>query len=145
MAGQTFSGSARTTADAGSIWAQLDDAATWEGISGVDEVFDEVRDSLGHLNGFRFYSTAMGQRYTGTASPGPRTEGESLSWNIETPDLRGSITVTLSTEGDETAVDVSLAAEPVSMMARMGFPLIASAIGNGFQHSVDRFVEQFGI
>lgn len=142
MPGQTFSGSARTKARADSIWKQLDDAATWEGISGVDEVFDEMRDSHGRLNGFRFHSTAMGQRYTGTATPGPRDEGKSLSWNIETPDLKGWITVALKTEESETAVDLSLTVEPVSMMAKIGFPLIAGAVGNGFQQSVDRFVEQ---
>lgn len=142
MPGQTFSGSARTSVGVDAVWLKLDDARTWEGITGVDEVFDEVQDDTGRLSGFRFHSMAMGQRYTGNATPGPRDEGKSMTWNIKTPDLKGSVRVSLEAEGSETAVDVTMTAEPTSMMAKMGFPLITAAISNGFQESVDRFVEQ---
>lgn len=139
MPGQTFTGHSVVRAATPEIWDALDQAATWEGITGVDRVYDESRDESGRLAGFRFDSTAAGRKYIGTAKPGPRVEGKSLSWDIATSEIKGRVTVDLAGEGEDTRIDVTMRVESVSMMASLGFPMIASLIGNGFQKSVDDF------
>lgn len=126
------------------MWARLGEPKTWEGITGVDQVFDEVFDNDGTLDGFKFYTSLGGRQYVGTASPGAREEGQSLSWNIATPEISGAVTVGLASAGDGTVVDVTMRVEAVSLMASMAFPFIATAIGNGFQATVDEFVAGFG-
>lgn len=142
MPSQTFTASATTSAPSDTVWKHLDRSETWEGITGVDEVFDEVRGQNGQLERFKFYTALGGKRYAGTASPGARDEGRSLIWNIETPEIRGAITVALESS-ESTLVKVTMRVESVSVMATMAFPFIAAAIGNGFQATVDDFVAGF--
>jgi carbon monoxide dehydrogenase subunit G len=139
MAGQTFRGNAVTTATTDEVWEKFNDPATWEGIPGVDRVYDEVRDPAGKLVGFSFDSSAIGKTYAGKASAGPRSEGKSLTWEIETSELRGRIVATTDSVAGGTLVDVLLEVRPVSMMASFGFPLVAGAISRGFQETVDDF------
>lgn len=137
---QTFAASATTNAASETVWEHLDRSETWEGITGVDEVFDEVRGPFGELQGFKFYSSLGGRRYIGSAAPDGRVEGRSLTWNIQTPEIKGSITVALKAAETSTVVDVTMRVESVSVIAAMAFPFIAAAIGNGFQATVDDFV-----
>lgn len=140
MPAQSFAASATADAPSDLVWEMLDQSGTWQGITGVDEVFDETRGQAGRLEGFKFYTTLGEKRYVGTAAHGSRVEGESLTWNIETPEIRGSITVALATSNTNTDVEVTMRVESVSMMASVAFPFIASAIGKGFQATVDDFV-----
>lgn len=126
------------------MWASLGESKTWEGVTGVDRVFDEVFDDDGALGGFKFYTSLGGRQYIGTASPGGRKEGESMSWNIATPEISGQVTVALASVEATTLVEVTMRVEAVSLMASMAFPFIATAIGNGFQATVDQFVSGFG-
>lgn len=140
MPSQTFTASASTDTPSSVAWKRLDLSETWEAITGVDEVFDEVRGPIGQLQGFKFHSSLGGQRYVGSATPNGRVEGKSLSWDIHTPEIQGSITVALGDENAlSTRVEVTMRVESVSLMAGMVFPLIAAAIGNGFQDTVQDF------
>jgi carbon monoxide dehydrogenase subunit G len=139
MPSQTFTGLATTDASPQAVWDALDKAKTWEGISGVDDVFDELRDSEGRLTGFKFRSTAGGREYVGTATPGERVEMRVLTWIIATSEIRGSIQVQIEEAGAGTRIDVTMSVESVSMMASFGFPIISRVIGNGFQETVDNF------
>lgn len=139
MAGQKFQASAITDAPIDVVWKRFDDPQTWEGIAGVDRVFDELRDPQGRLAGFKFNSTAARKNYVGTAVPGPRRHGHELTWDIKTTEIRGRITVATEEAGGGTQIAVTLEVQPVSMMASIGFPLIAGTISKGFQQTVDDF------
>ena len=141
MAGQQFRGSAVTSADLDSVWRQFDDPRAWEGIAGVDRVYDAALDEHGQLVGFKFDSTAVGRTYVGTATPGPRERGKSLIWEIRTSEIVGRLSVMTESVPDGSRISVLLDAAPISMMASLAFPLIAGTISNGFQETVDDFVE----
>ncbi len=143
MPAQTFSGFATTDASIEAVWSAMDRPETWEGISGVDEVFDDVRTAGGRLGGFKFHSTAMGKQYVGVAKAGPRSERESLTWDISTSEIQGRIIVDVKPANPGTAIEVTMRVESVSMMASFGFPVIAAVIGNGFQETVDDFATSF--
>jgi carbon monoxide dehydrogenase subunit G len=121
------------------VWERLQVAATWEGISGVDSVFEPRHDESGQLAGFKFHSTAAGRQYAGVARPGPREREVSLTWDIATSEIKGWVRVDLQPLDAGTRVEVTMHVESISMMASFGFPFIASAIANGFQQTVDHF------
>jgi hypothetical protein len=137
--GQTFTAYASTTAPVTNVWERLQVPATWEGISGVDSVFDPRHDQSGQLAGFKFHSTAAGRQYVGVASPGPRQREASLTWDIATSEIKGWVQVNLQPLDAGTRVEVTMHVESVSIMASFGFPLIASAIASSFQQTVDNF------
>lgn len=139
--GQTFTASASTSASVGEVWDQLQVPATWEGISGVDSVFEARHDGSGQLVGFKFTSTAAGRQYAGTATPGPRDRESSLTWDIATSEIKGWVRVDLQPLDNGTRIAVTMHVEAVSMMATFGFRFIASAIANGFQETADHFAE----
>lgn len=141
MPGETFTASASTSASVDDVWDQLQVPATWEGISGVDSVFEPRHDESGQLVGFKFMSTAAGRQFIGTATPGLRERGSSLTWDIATSEIVGWVRVGLQPLGDGTAIEVTMHVEAVSMMASFGFRFIAAAIKNGFQETADRFAE----
>ncbi len=141
MPGKTFTASASTTAPIGAVWDRLQVPETWEGISGVDSVFEPRHDDAGQLVGFKFHSTAVGRQYEGTATPGPREHESSLTWNIATSEIEGWVRVDLQPLEIGTRLDVSMHVESVSMMASFGFRFIASAIANGFQETADHFAQ----
>ncbi|MGF1616200.1 MAG: SRPBCC family protein [Acidimicrobiia bacterium] len=141
MPGQTFTASASTTASIGEVWNRLQVPATWEGISGVDSVFEPRHDESGQLLGFKFHSTALGRQYEGSATPGPREHQSSLTWDIATSEIKGWVRVNLQPFDSGTRIEVSMHVEAVSMMASFGFRFIASAIANGFQETADHFVQ----
>jgi carbon monoxide dehydrogenase subunit G len=137
--GQTFTANASTAASVPTVWERLQVPATWEGISGVDSVFEPRHDEEGQLAGFKFLSTAAGRQYVGVARSGPRVHESSLTWDIATSEIKGWVRVDLQPLEAGTRVEVTMHVESVSMMASFGFPFIASAIANGFQQTVDNF------
>jgi carbon monoxide dehydrogenase subunit G len=141
MPGQTFTASASTRATVGAVWDRLQVPETWEGISGVDSVFEPRHDESGQLVGFKFTSTAAGRRYEGTATPGPTEHEASLTWDIATSEIKGWVRVDVHPDDTVTRIQVTMHVEAVSMMASFGFPFIAAAIANGFQETADHFAE----
>lgn len=139
MPGQTFTAYALTAVPIADVWERLQVPATWEGISGVDSVFEPRHDQSGQLAGFKFHSTAAGRQYVGVARPGRRVHESSLTWEIATSEIKGWVRVDLQPLETGTRVKVTMHVESVSMMASFGFPFIASAIDNGFQQAVDSF------
>jgi hypothetical protein len=140
MPGQTFAHSATTGKDAGSVWAELDKPATWQGIPGVNRVVNPVVDGQGRLQGFAFETLIGGTAYRGAATPAAREEGRMMAWAIKSSEIEGKITVRLEPNGEGTTVDVNLEAEGSGMLGSLLFPVISAAIGNGFQSTVDNFV-----
>lgn len=144
MPSATFSHTATSPASAETVWAALDTPAAWEGIPGVDRVFDPVIDEAGRLRGFSFETRAGGRRYLGRATPHVRVEGEAMGWHVESPEVRGVIRVDLSPLDSGTSVTVGLEVESAGMISGMFFPMIARAIGDGLPDAVGRFAAGLG-
>jgi hypothetical protein len=140
MPGQTFEHSATTDKTIASVWAQLDEPTTWEGIPGVDRVIDPSVDGRGRLQGFGFETKIGGTIYRARATPAGRDEGRMMAWAIASSEIQGRITVELEPNGPGTRVDVGLEAEGAGMLGSLLFPVISAAIGNGFASTVDSFV-----
>ena len=145
MPSQTFTHRALTTASVEEVWEKLDQPATWEAIGGVDRVFDADLDGEQRLRGFSFDTVAAGRKYVGQARPHRRIEGEVMAWDIQNPEIRGVINVTLRPAGsDGTEIQVTMAVHSVGFLSSMLFPVIATAIGSGFPDTVDEFAHKLG-
>jgi carbon monoxide dehydrogenase subunit G len=136
---QTFSHSAVAASPQDAVWKALDTPETWEGIPGVDRVFDPIIDDDARLRGFSFESTAGGRRHLGTALPEERVEGEVMAWRIETSEVHGGIRVELAPSPRGTAIEITLRVASAGIMSSMFFPVIAAAIGSGLPRAVDEF------
>jgi hypothetical protein len=121
------------------VWAALDDPKSWEAISGVDRVMSPVIDDEGHLQGFSFESVAAGKKYVGRARPAGREPQKMIAWDIDTSEMKGRVMVTLAPLEGETTVHVRLRVESVGMLSAVFFPVIASAVGDGFPETVEEF------
>jgi carbon monoxide dehydrogenase subunit G len=141
---QTFQHSSVTPAQADAVWKALDQPATWESIPGVDRVIDPIVDGSGRLVGFSFESMVGGKAYRGEASTAGREEEKMMAWDIRTSELKGRVTVALSAYGEGTRVYVRVDIEGVGMLGSVFFPVIASAVGNGFHETVNEFVRVLG-
>ena len=126
------------------MWSALDDPLTWEGISGVDRVTDSTRDESGRLAAFSFETTIGGRPYRGVARPGERVEGSRVVWLIQSPDVGGSIDVSLAPLEIGTLVTVALTVSVDGFLASMFFPVITQALGRGFPEAVEEFVARLG-
>jgi carbon monoxide dehydrogenase subunit G len=123
------------------VWAALQRPSSWEAIEGVDDVSDpEFVD--GRLESFRFSATAGGRRHPGRAAVTEHSRPGSLTLDIDTADMAGTIVVELAEEGDGTAVTVSMTVVPRSLTARFAFAVIETAILRGFPSSVERFASR---
>ena len=143
MPSESFTHIAIARAPVERVWETLDEPSTWEEIGGVDRVLDPVIDPEGRLRGFSFEVKAAGKKYLGFAKPHERTEGELMSWNVDTTEVRGITRVALEPAANGTEITVTLEVESKGLLASMFFPVIASAIGNGLPRSVEEFARQF--
>lgn len=144
MPTESFTHTAIARAPAANIWETLDEPSTWEEIGGVDRVSNPVIDSNGRLQGFSFEVRAAGRSYVGLATPHERAEGELMSWDVDTTEVRGITRVALEPMDDATRVTVTLQVESKGLLSAMFFPVIASTIGSGLPRSVDEFAQRFG-
>lgn len=144
MPTQTFEHSATARIDTAEVWKAFDRPDTWEGIAGIDRVFDPDFDGEGRLRGFKFDTIAAGKRYVGTATPEGRVDGRMIAWRIRNSEVVGTTTVTLEPAPSGTLISVKLTVESVGFLSSMFFPVVASAIGNGLPRSVDDFAAGFG-
>lgn len=125
-------------------WGALQKPATWAEIGGVEAVDGAVYDADGNLTGFTFAATVGGRRYPGKAQVATSTPPHSMTVDIDTSELAGSITVDLAPPSDPDQVLVQLAVRPRSFLAGLMFSVIAAAIGNGFPERVEAFSAGLG-
>ena len=144
MPAQSFTHQATTEATIDEVWAALDRPETWEGIGGVDRVFDAEIDPQGRLQGFSFDTIAAGKKYVGTATPHERVEREKMAWRVQNSEIQGVTMVSLSQRGETTAITVTLEVQSAGLLSSMFFPVIAGAIGNGLPRSVEDFAAGLG-
>jgi hypothetical protein len=144
MPSETLSRTASSPASTQEVWRSLQSPGTWEGIPGVDEVTEPRHDENGRLSGFDFVTRVGGRAYRGTAARLAGVEGESMGWDVKTPELVGSVEVAIRGDGNGTDVTVTLTFASVGMMSSMFFPVIVSSIGSEFPSAVDRFARGLG-
>jgi carbon monoxide dehydrogenase subunit G len=139
MPRETLTHTATATADIATVWRALDQPSTWEGIAGVDHVYDPVIDEDGRLRGFSFSTVVGGRSYRGKATPYERIEGSVMAWHIDSSEVKGILTVALADRGGETGVTVTIDMESVGMLSSLFFGVIISALRNGLPRTVEAF------
>jgi len=136
---RTFQHAAVADAPIVTVWGALNDPKSWESVPGVDRILESVIDQEGQLQRFTFESLAAGKRFLGRANPAGRELEKMMAWDIETSEILGLVIVRLRAIDDATRVDVSLRMESVGVLSSVFFPVIASAIGDGFPKTVQDF------
>lgn len=119
------------------VWARLQDPATWASVAGVDATSDHVHDGE-RLEGFRFTTSIGGARYQGDARVTEARTGEAMTLSIRSNELTGDIRIGLSEIHPGTELDVDMRIRPAGMVGAMVFPIVAAAVSNGFEESVER-------
>ncbi|MEA1903286.1 MAG: hypothetical protein U9N56_07155 [Actinomycetota bacterium] len=144
MPRDSFVHAATTTASRPDVWAALQEPQTWEGIGGVDRVYNPVVDSDGQLRGFDFDTVVAGKPYVGKATPHNREEGRTMAWNIENSEIRGITQIELSDHQGGTEVTVSLEVESKGLLSTIFFGAITKTIGSGLPRTVEEFARSLG-
>ena len=67
-----------------------------------------------------------------------------MVWLIQSPDVGGSIDVSLAPLEIGTLVTVALTVSVDGFLASMFFPVITQALGRGFPEAVEEFVARLG-
>ena len=134
----TFTHRVSTTRSAADIWDRLQDAATWSGIGGVDEVWDPVHDESGRLRSYRW--RAGPTRQTGTATVVASEPESRIEMALDGGEVAGLLTATMEQNGSVTALVVSLEIASQGPLSAVVFPFVAEAIRRGLPEQVDRFV-----
>ena len=140
----TFQHSVTTAANADSIWAALQDAATWGGIGPIEKAWDAEHDENGSLQSYRWSANAAGRPWKGTARTTAAAAGESMEMAIATKEIRGTVTIALTRDGESTDVTVKLQAEPAGMMATLFWGAVKETIASGFRQQVEEFAASLG-
>jgi carbon monoxide dehydrogenase subunit G len=121
------------------VWKQLQDPQTWQGLAGVEEVFDAHHDPDGLLTAYRFRVAAASQIYEGSATTVEATNPSNMAIDIVTSEVTGRISTTLSETAEGIAVNVHVALRSKGFLATLFFPVISQALGNGLPQQVDAF------
>lgn len=143
MPSDSFTYTAHTTGDRPDIWNALQLPETWEGIAGVDRVYNPVIDAEDRLRGFDFDTRVAGKAYAGRAVPHARDEGSLIAWNIENSEVRGMIEVVLSDVDNGTEVSVSLDVSSKGLLSTMFFGAVSKTIGGGLPRTVEEMARRF--
>jgi hypothetical protein len=141
---ETFSHTATSTASRDEAWGSLNRPSTWEGIGGVERVFDPFIDDEGRLRRFSFETLIGGRSYRGKATPHERVDGSAMSWYVDSPEVSGVIAVDLQDAASGTLVRVDLEVESAGVLSALFFPVIARALSSGFTAAVDEFAARLG-
>ena len=144
MPKETFSHSAISKATRDQAWGALDRPTTWEGIGGVDRVVDPIIDEHGGLRGFSFETMIGGRPYRGTATPRQRVEGSTMSWAIDSSEVRGVTGVDLHDVEEGTLVTVTIEVETAGVLSALFFPVIVTAMKNALPEAVEEFAAGLG-
>ena len=123
-------------------WQQLQKPETWEGLAGVDEVFDVHHAPDGLLTAYRFRATAASQVYEGRATTVEGVTEQRMAIDIVTSEVTGTITTTLSEADEGVSVSVTVNLRSKGFMSTLFFPVISQALGSGLPKQVAAFVER---
>lgn len=138
---ETFTHTVTVHADETAIEALLQEPATWKGIGPIDEVWDADHDH-GRLSGFRWSARAAGKSWEGTAER--VGDDQPMTFELDSSEIAGSITVSLEAGADGTAITVELFARSKGLLSGMFWGVVANAMRNGLPGQVEGFAGQFG-
>lgn len=139
----SFQHRAVTPAHPGHVWIRLQDPKMWATVAGVDQTSDHAHDGE-LLIGFRFATSIAGVTYRGTARVTETRHEETMVLGIRSSELTGAIGVVLGPDPTGTALEVTMQMRPAGIMGTIVFPVVTSAVSNGFVDSVERLAVQLG-
>lgn len=134
----SFSHNVALTAPPQSVWAALQDAATWSGIGPVDDVWDAVHDNDGVLESFQWSAHVGPTKYKGTAQVAVAAAPHHMKLHLESTELTGALIADIDEDGDRQLI-VTLEVASKGSLATLFFPIIAEAIGRGLPQQVEDF------
>ncbi len=138
MPSTSVSAAAVTSASLSQVWDRFNDVGTWAGIGLAEEVFDpEFVD--GRLAGFAWTTRAAGITYRGTAGFTIWENPSRLSFDLVNTEITGTIAISTTDDTAGTALEVTVEARSVGLLASMFFPVIAQALQNGLAGQVENF------
>jgi len=120
-------------------WQQLQNSETWQGLAGVDEVFDTHHAPDGLLTAYRFRATAASQVYEGTATTVEAANPSKMVIDISTSEVTARITTNLAEVEEGVAVSVKVLVRSKGFLSTLFFPVISQSLGSGLPKQVDAF------
>ena len=142
MPSDTFSHSAIANATSESVHAALQLSETWKGIGLIDEVWEATHEGA-DLVGFKWRARAAGKSWDGTAKRVGDGSDNDVNFKLDSSEITGSIAVSLQTEGELTAITVTLFAQSKGFLAGMFWGVVADALRKGLPAQVEAFSNQF--
>ncbi len=142
MPSDTFSHTTIANAAHESIDAALQMPDTWKGIGPIDDVWDATHHG-DNLAGFKWRARAAGKTWDGTATRVIDPAVNAVTFDLDSAEIVGSITVSLEPEGENTAVTVQLSARSKGLLAGMFWGVVADALRKGLPTQVEAFGKQF--
>lgn len=139
MPSQAFSHTAVARVGIDQVWVALQDPETWKEIGGVTEISNPRFDELGLLS-YAFGLAIAGKNYRGQAQRAEAEERRRMAMRIDTNQMNGRIEVDLEPIGEETNVRVGMEIGSRGFIAGLMFPVISSAVANGFEAAARQFV-----
>jgi carbon monoxide dehydrogenase subunit G len=143
MPSQTFGHTASTRADSGVVWEALQDPETWRSIGPLDEVTAATSDADG-LAGFEWSARAGGRPYSGTARRTGVAPGERIVLALDSSEMSGWIRAEVASEGQGSALTVTMHARGDGFLASMFWGSIAAALERGLRAQVEALAERLG-
>lgn len=123
------------------VWVQLQDANTWNGLSGISNVTN-VAMNEGTLMGFDFSAMIAGSARPGKAVVKRTHADKHLAVAVEHNDMDLRIVMGLEPIETGTKLGIGLEAEPKSFMVKMAWGAIIDGVERGFLGEVESFARR---
>jgi hypothetical protein len=130
-------------APAATVWAALQEAATWSGIGPIEDVWDPAHLPDDTLTGFSWSAHAAGRDWRGTAHAEVLEPGRTMAVHLESSEICGSLTTVIIPGNDGCTFTAGLTIEPVGLLATMFWGVVRGAITDHFAEHVDDFAARF--
>ena len=140
MPSATYSHAASTRRTVDEVWLRLQEVETWSNIGPVEEVWDATHDDDGLLTGYRWSASVGPTRYRGKAEVVEVRVGELMQLDLDGGEIDGTLTTTISQNGDGSQVEVTLRIVSRGALSSMFFPIVSEVVGRGLPEQVNRFV-----
>ncbi len=142
MPSDTFSHTTSVAAAPATIYSALQDPDTWRGIGPIDEVWDAIHDH-NMLTGFRWSTRAAGKSWTGSATRSAFVPGDSITLDLDSSEIAGTIKVELAPVADGTRLTVTMLVRSKGFLAGMFWSVISDALREGLAGQVESFGDEF--
>jgi hypothetical protein len=140
MPQMTVEHEATITADTGAVWSALQESGAWEGL-GLEIVDVETVDD--RLVSFAWSARVAGESRPGTAEVVENHRGSHMGLALDSGELAGTIAVSLTPLGANTAMNVRVAARSKGLLAALFWGPISEALSRGLPDFVERFTSRF--